>query len=503
MGRAIADLFYANAARCPDKIAVWCDGQTRTYAQLADEVSRYSNFLLSRGIKRGEHIGAPLLNNINSVALLMASCNTGIGIVPINPSTPLHFIKTTFASGHVRHLIAYQSFLKRIQKEGGLDLPGLTLCTDGEFDGAIPFAEVEKASAVRPDCPDVTGDETLALVMTSGSTGDPKPIDLTQNCKYRRARGHIDLYHLTGEDIIMASTPVYHTLAIRLVLLPLQLGGTSVILPRFTPKAWLDCIHDRHVTYTIAVSSQLAQVSELMETGDTPEISSLRCVVSSSAWLEPLVKEKLIRLLNCEFHEIYGTSETASPTDIEFHESEKKARSVGKCVPRARIRIRRPDGSEAAPGEVGEITTVSDQLFNGYYGRPDLTAAAYDGEFFRTGDLGYVDEDGYLYFSGRLKEMIVSGGINVYPQDIETTLLTHPSVRECAAFAHHDPKLGEVVAVVAAPKPGMTLTEREIAVFCARNLADFQQPRRIYVVDEIPKNAMGKISRVNLEKLFN
>jgi len=501
MAKPIADLFYQHAAENPGKTAIWCDGQSMTYEELANLVSRYSNLLLSKGVRCGDHIGVPMLNNINSVALIMAANNTGIGLVPINPSTPFHFVKTTFASGDVKHLIAHKAFLRHMAVEGGLDLPGITVCTDGEFEGAVSLAELEAQSAVRPECPEVTGDETLVLVMTSGSTGNPKPINLTQNCKFLRAKGHFRLYGLTGDDVIMAATPLYHTLAIRLVMLPLQLGGTAVLLPRFTPNVWLRCIQDQKVTYTIAVSSQLAQVSEIL--ADTQyDVKSLRCVVSSSAWLEPVVKERLINVLNCDFHEIYGTSETASPTDIDFRESAGKARSVGRCVPGAKIRIRRDDGSEAAVGEVGEITTETDQIFAGYYNRPDLTEAAFDGTYFRTGDLGYVDEDGYLYFSGRLKEIIVSGGINVYPQDIETTLLNYEKVRECAAFSYHDDKLGEVVALVAAPKVGETLTKREVAVYCAKNLADFQQPRVIFIVEEIPKNHMGKITRLTLEKHF-
>lgn len=502
MGKIIADLFYQHAAETPEKTAIWCDGESLSYRQLADLVSRYSNLLLSRGVRRGEHIGVPMLNNINSVALIMAANNTGIGLVPINPSTPQHFVKTTFASGDVKHLIAHRAFLKHMAAAGGLDIPGITVCTDGEFEGAISLDEIQSQSAERSACPDVTGDETLVLVTTSGSTGSPKPIQLTQNCKHRRAQAHFRLYGLNRDDVILAATPLYHTLAVRLVMLPLQLGGTAVLLPRFTPDVWLKCIQDQKVTYTIAVSSQLAQVSEIL--ADTNyDVSSLRCVVSSSAWLEPVVKERLISVLGCDFHEIYGTSETASPTDIDFRESVDKQRSVGRCVPGAKIRIRRTDGSEANTGEVGEITADTDQIFAGYYNRPDLTEAAFDGKYFRTGDLGYVDEDGYLYFAGRLKEIIVTGGINVYPQDIETTVLNHEKVRECAAFSYHDDKLGEVVAMAVSPKIGASLTKRELAVYCARNLADFQQPRVIFIVDEIPKNNMGKITRLTLEEYFS
>ncbi|MBR6271415.1 MAG: acyl--CoA ligase [Lachnospiraceae bacterium] len=498
MNRPIADAFYKNAALHPEKTAVVCDGQSVTYGELASEVSRYSHFLLENGVSYGDHIGIPMLNNIFSAILIMAANEIGIGLVPINPSMPPAAINSVFASGDVKHLIAHAAFLRRVGD--ALSIPGQTFCSDGEYDGALSFSGAETCASDRPVIPQITGDETLVLIMTSGSTGDPKPIDLTQNCKDIRAKIFTELYSLNGDDVILAGTPLYHTLAVRLVMLPLILGGTAVILPRFTPELWMKSVQESKVTFTIAVSSQLSQISERI--GEEYDLTSLRCLVSSSAWLEPAVKERLINKMQCEFHEIYGTSEVSSPTDIDFRDSASKLRSVGKCVPGASIRIRREDGSEAAVNEIGEITAKSVQIFKGYYKRPDLTAAAFDGDYFRTGDLGYVDEDGFLYYSGRIKEIIVTGGINVYPQDIELMLLENPAIREAAAFSLPDDKLGERIAVIVAPADGAKITERDVAVACARNLADYQQPRRIIIVHEIPKNSMGKISRMDLRAMY-
>ncbi len=498
MKRLVSDAFFDSAEKNPLKTAIICDGASISYGELAKTVCRYSNFLLENGVEYGDHIGIPMTSSIPCIALFLAACEIGAGLVPINPSMPAAAAAKVFDSGDVKHLIANKAFLRRAGD--GLCSEGSHFCLDGDHPGAISFSESEKCSEKRPVCEAVTGDETLLLIMTSGSTGDPKPIDISQNCKHIRAKVFTELYLLTEDDVILAATPMYHTLALRLVLLALRIGAVSVVLPRFTPALWMECVNKNKVTFTIAVSSQLAQISERLNEG--ADISCIRCVVSSSAWLEPAVKERLIEKMNCEFHEIYGTSEISSPTDIDFRMSAEKKRSVGKCVPGARIRIRREDGTQAQPYEVGEITADTVQKFKGYYKRPDLTKAAYDGEWFRTGDLGYVDEDGYLYFSGRIKEIIVTGGINVYPQDIETMLLELPNVRECAAFALTDDSLGEIVALAASPADGMELSEREIAVACARNLADYQQPRKIFIVDEIPKNAMGKISRVQLGEIF-
>jgi len=500
MNRPIADLFYENVERFPDKEAVYCDRTSYTYKELGNLVSRFSNFLLEKGVQTGDHIGIPMLNSITSVALILTANNIGVGLVPVNPSMPTQAINTIFESGDVKHLIAHKNFLNKKQEE--ISIPGLIFCIDEKLTGTLSLMDAQGCSTDRPECKQITGDETLVLIMTSGSTGDPKPIELTQNCKYLRAQIHFELYKLTEDDVILAGTPLFHSLALRLALLPLMLGGTSVILSRFTPQLWLECVEQKKVTFTIAVSSQLAQISELLEDESFPNIGSLRCLVSSSAWLEPNVKEKLIEKMSCEFHEIYGTSETASPTDIDFRDSTKKIKSVGKCVPGAKIRIRREDGREANVGEIGEITVETVQIFKGYYKRPELTEAAYDGTYFRTGDLGYVDEDGFLYFTGRIKDIIVSGGINIYPQDIESVVLDIGGVKECAAFSVKDKALGEIIGLAVVPDQKNVITTRQVAVYCAKNLADFQQPRKIYMMKELPKNAMGKIIKRELPRVL-
>ena len=500
MNRPIADLFYKNVERFPDKEAVYCDGISYTYKELGDLVSRFSNFLLEKGIQTGDHIGIPMLNSITSVALILTANNIGIGLVPVNPSMPAQAINTIFDSGDVKHLIAHKNFL--LKKQNEIVVPGLVFCIEEQLTGTLSLIDAQGCSTDRPECEQITGDETLVLIMTSGSTGDPKPIELTQNCKYLRAQVHFELYQLTENDVILAGTPLFHSLALRLALLPLMLGGTSVILPRFTPQLWMECVEQKKVTFTIAVSSQLAQISEMLENKEIPNLSSLRCLVSSSAWLEPSVKEKLIEKMHCEFHEIYGTSETASPTDIDFRDCAKKTKSVGKCVPGAKIRIRREDGSEANIGEIGEITAETVQIFKGYYKKPKLTKNAFDGTYFRTGDLGYVDEDGYLYFSGRLKDIIVSGGINIYPQDIERVVLDIEGVKECAAFSIKDKALGEIIGLAVVPVQENAIATRDVAIYCAKHLADFQQPRKIYTMEELPKNAMGKIIKRELPKML-
>lgn len=494
----LADIFYKTAALHPDKIAVWCDNETVTYQELADLVSQYSHFLIKNGVSYRDHIGIPMNNSITSVALILAAANLGVGLVPIQPTLPLSAVHTAFAAADVKHLIARRVFLEQCEKFGGLKVEGTRICMDDEYEGMPQLRDAAEMPKERPVVEQVSGNEILIVTMTSGSTGTPKPIALTQKNKIDRAMAHIRLFGITKEDKILAATPLYHSLAERLVIIPLLIGGTSILLSRFTPKLWLNCVQEQQVTFTIAVSAQLNQIAAVLSDPNAPEIKSLRCVVSSSALLEPHVKKQLIEKLHCDFHEMYGTSESSTVTSINFRETLDKKQSVGRPLPEADVLILRDNGEKASVGEIGEIACKTTLLCNGYYGMPETFHAALQHGYFKTGDLGYLDEDGYLYFAGRKKELIITGGINVYPLDVEKCVLELPGVSECAAFAYPDERLGEVVALAIVTKEGEKLDKRTIQAHCARNLADFQQPHKIFFLDQLPKNAMGKIVKSQL-----
>lgn len=504
MRSRLANLLYENALKTPEKQAVWCDGKTVTYKQMADLVSRYSNLLLSRGAAYGDHIAIPMNNSIESVALFFSAADLGVCVIPLNPSLPLEAIKVAMAAGDVKHIIARKSFFAECDKSGGLDVPGFAICLDSEYPGTVPFSTINEMSAERPQIDyDISGDESFILTMTSGSTGTPKPIDISQNNKYDRALAHINVYKITKDDRIIAATPLYHSLAERLVILPLILGATSILLPRFTPAIWLKCVEEQKPTFTIAVSAQLAQILELLKKPNAPAITSFRSIVSSSALLEASVKYELIDLLKCEFHEMYGASEISTATDICFQEAKDKQNSVGKSFDGAQIRILRDESesdfdTDCAPFEVGEIAVKSKLQCKGYYKQEAMMYASMLGDYFRTGDLGYLDEDGYLYFSGRKKELIITGAVNVYPHDIDAVVGRLPEVEECAAFAYPDDRLGEIVALAVVPKEERDISVRALRTYCARNLADFQQPHKIFIVDKLPRNIMGKLQRMSI-----
>lgn len=494
----ISKTFFNNSRSTPDAVAIYCEGVTITYGQLADLVSRWRNGMVEQGVKRGDHIGVLLPNSIEFVALMLVAADIGAVLVPLNTSLPIAAIHRAFVASDVKHIISVADTLAAMHDSTENDFTvfnGLWLSLDKQVSGCEFLNDlVSDVYSQKGPLQETAEDDPFILTMTSGSTGDPKPIVLTQRTKFNRAMAAVALYDITATDRILAATPLYHSLAERLVLLPLLVGGSSVLMTRFSPSEWLRCVREHEVTFTIAVSSQLKQIAERLTDEVEKTIHSLRCVVSSSAQLNTQIKAELLAKLHCEFHECYGTSEIAIASNLDGTADKNKLQSVGVAAPGVEIKILCQDGQIAAAGDDGEIICKTTMLFGGYYKRPELTAEAmWCGEYFRTGDLGRLDEDGYLYYLGRTKELIITGGINVYPQDIEVVLSQLPDVAECAVFALPDDALGEVVAAALVPRIPGVINLRTIRHFCAENLADFQQPRKYFILEELPKSGMGKV----------
>ncbi len=499
----IADAFSANVAKFPDKEAIWCDGISMTYAEFGALVNDCRDTLSARGVRRADHIGVLLPNCIEFAAVMLAAADLGAALVPLSPALPANAIHTAFAAADVRHLIGTRNRLSALQSadhdftfaNGSWTAIGDTL----EAPDAQQWKELQAIkTAPNPETESAQDDDAFILTMTSGSTGDPKPIVLTQRTKFNRAAAAVELYSITAADRTLAATPLYHSLAERLVLTPLLTGGTAVVMSRFSPSEWLKCVAEQSVTFTIAVSSQLRSILERLTDDVLDELNTLRCIVSSSALLEDEVKTELVAKLHCDFHECYGTSEIAIASNLGPEDGQDRLNTVGRAAPGVEIKILDDDGNELPPNTPGEIACRTPMIFGGYYKRPDLTRDAMQGDFFCTGDLGRLDEDAYLYFLGRKKEIIITGGINVYPADIDAIIGSDPAVAECAAFAYPDDNLGEIVAVAVVPQNPDEFEARSLRFLCARQLADYQQPRKYFVVESLPKNAMGKLMRRKL-----
>lgn len=495
----ISKTLYNCALNFPEKVAVIISGEKLSYRQLYNSASQLSGLLRQLGIKRGDHVLVAIPNNFLFIKMIYAAADIGIVLVPINDTLPGSSLKVILEESEVKHIFAKASLLNLI-KETGYASEGCWVSLDHP---ELEYINLDKAlydnSTVNDLCYAGTAEDNLFLITTSGSTGTPKPIILNQKTKFIRASSAIKSYDVTEHDICLISTPLYHSLAQRILFVSLFSGSTCVVMARYSVSEWIRAVEKFKVSFTIAVSSQLDQIIKNID--ETNTLSSLRSIVSSSALLLPEIKEKLIQKLNCDFHECYGTSEIAIATSLDGRLPEKM-KSVGKSIDEVEVKILKGDNRFAEFGEAGEIVCKTPLLFSGYYNNIDETKNTMFNGYFRTGDLGRLDEDGYLYFLGRIKDIIITGAINVYPSDIDDVLVKHEFIKEAAAFGIEDELLGECVAVAVVPYCSKMINSKLIWHFCANQLADFQIPRKVFIVDELPRNALGKIMRHKLVEKF-
>ncbi len=488
--------------------------QSLSYQQVAGLTAKLSDQLKQAGFQPGDHCVVMLNNSIEFALLFLAAAELNLVVAPVASSLTPVAIQTAIDSTDSCYLIAMPHILQKYLASEACQL---------EKDKCFAFSSAGAESNFENDlnhifndyqCDYVLGQNTgsydsdFILTMTSGSTGQPKPIVLTQKTKVHRSfDGAKDLYQLGGQEVIIAASPMYHSLAQRLVLLPLMTGGTVVILPNFTPKTWLEAVETHGVTFTLAVSSHLEQLLLLMKVQDAPEynLSSLRCLVSSSSLLHTEIKAQCIETFKCDFHECYGASEVGIVTNLsqeDINEHPDLLSTVGKALPYVRLKIVDDQKNEVPVGTVGEIVCETTTAFSRYYKRPEATAeSVIDGNFY-TGDLGRMDELGFLYLHGRKKELIIVGGTNVYPKDIESVIDQVDGVKEVAVIGVEDAYFGEAVLAVLVLDGEQRQVIRDAKRSCMASLADFQQPMAYEVVDSLPRNAMGKLMKHELQKQF-
>ena len=495
--------FLTNAQRNPDRDALIIEGARLSYAELRNNVLRICCELRKRGVKPGDKIGVQLPNCQEFVELMLVAAAMGAALIPLNPGLPPDATALAFKLAGVKHVVALPFPMKALQDK--FECMGLRIAVGGASTGGIVDwsflrnGELQQEMTVESDSYD---DHYYIFSMTSGSTGTPKPIVLTQKTKYLRAMAAIALYGVTSDDTVLIATPLYHTLAERLVIMPLITGATMVIMPHFSAAEWLNRVGGDRISFSIAVSSQLKAIARLLSGPSDHNLDSLRCLVSSSALLEPQDKKELIGKLKCDFHECYGTSEIAIATNINFEESRTKVNSVGKAIPGVDVAIVNDAGKFCKPGEPGEIICRTPMLFSGYYQMPEKTRATMSDGYFHTGDVGCLDPEGYLYFLSRKKDIIITGGINVYPPDVEKVVMQADGVEACAAFPVPDAQLGETVGVALVMAVGAHPNIRALRFLCAEQLADYQIPHYFVEVDQLPVNAMGKIVKYKLSEIF-
>ena len=500
----IYQLFARNVTLTPNKTAVYYQNEQVSYQSLMTSVDVFANSLASIGVKRGSTVTLFSGNNIEFVITLLAIAKLGAAVAPLPLTLKGHALATAIKQIDCQFAIAWQHTAKQI-----IDNKLLTakqVVTMGHVVGnEYSFSELlANQELLAQEIEPAQLDDDFIYTMTSGSTGQPKPIVFSQATKVNRAfQATIEHYNLSPDDVILVATPMYHSLALRSILMPLMLGATAVILPKFTTQGWLQAIASQKVTFLFAVSSQLTALLPLLSNGDDYDLSSLKCVVSSSATLAPEDKTKLMAKFACQFHECYGASELGVVTNFDITQPEQVLESVGKPLPFVKVKVVDGNRNAVTRGDVGEIACQSSTRFKGYYNLPEKTANSIDElGYFYTGDLGFIDEQGFLHFVGRTSEVIKSGGINVYPKDIEQVMLQHEDIESCAAVAMSDEQFGEVIWLVYSTVSGEKLTQVDLMKLAMAELTDYQLPRKYIFMNALPQSALGKILKPEIKKIL-
>ncbi|MCG7563581.1 class I adenylate-forming enzyme family protein [Pseudoalteromonas sp. McH1-42] len=500
----IYQIFAQHVQSQPDKTALVFEQQTLSYQALNAQVLKLCVHFDRLGLRPGQRVALFAPNGLEYPVVMLAAARLGLAIVPLPISLKGDALSVALKKTPVAAVIAWPSIGRTLLADAVIDPTNLISLSQPVADEPCWHDIMSEESVVQSvSAPaqkiDVNG--PYILTMTSGSTGQPKPIVLSQQCKISRAYdATINYYGLTPDEVVLVATPLYHSLAQRGVLMPLMLGATSVILPKFTLSKWLCAIETHQVSFLFAVSAQL---ESLLSSDEEADLSSLRCVVSSSAVLSAESKQALLRKLPCRFHECYGASEVGVVSDFCVSERRDKNGAVGEALPFVQVKILDQQGQAVDEGEVGEIACQTITGFSGYLKMPQQTQDAFDPQgYFLTGDLGYLDGDGFLYYVGRKKEVISSGGINIFPQDIEAVFRKHPKVVDCVAFGCADRQLGEYIKVVYEQQGDMDIS-RELRLLCLSELTDYQQPRSLERISALPRTPMGKVLRNDVKTRFS
>jgi long-chain acyl-CoA synthetase len=468
-----------------------------SFRELNRYVNRLANALLGAGLKKGDKLTTVLPNCLELMAAIWAAGKTGIVIVPASPLLQEAGLVTLIDDSDSTMVIADVAFADTFARIRG-DLPkvadnGFVLVGgDDDRPGFLPYETfIAHASEENPPDPGIKGDDVYNIMYSSGTTGMPKGIVHTHNVRAGFCTIFASTFRIVPESIVLHAGSIVFNGAWVDLMPWMFVGGTYILHEAFDPERVIETIERERVTHIIMVPSQIIAVLS-SPSYDPARLESLEMLQNIGAPLLLEHKQRLVEELPGKFYELYGITEGFA-TILDKHDAKRKLASVGCPSAFTEIKIVREDGSSCQTGEVGEICGRSPYMMPGYYKRPDLTEQVIVDGWLHSGDAGYLDEDGYLFLADRIKDMIISGGVNVYPRDIEEVIIQHPAVQEVAVFGVPDTRWGEspVAAVVLAP--GASVTSDELVAWTNHRVgAKFQRIREVVFYDEFPRNVAGK-----------
>ncbi|HXP21652.1 MAG TPA: long-chain fatty acid--CoA ligase [Streptosporangiaceae bacterium] len=498
----LAVILAETASATPEKaVAVFTGGQM-TYGELDALSDRVAAGLETAGLRPGEGVGLQLPNIPQFLVAYFGILKAGGVVVPLNVMLKAPEVEFQLRDCGARMLITWEGILggaaKGAAAAGVSDVFAVGHAADA--DGALPFERLLAGPANGHRLAQRDLADTAVIMYTSGTTGRPKGAELTHMQLYMNADIPGRLFDVQPDDVVITVLPLFHVFGLSSILnVCVRFGCTMSLIPRFDPAAVLTAIQRDRATIFEGVPTMFIGLLSYPEL-DNYDVSSLRVAISGGASIPAPVLDAFERHFGVLILEGYGLTETASTTTFNRSATERRAYSVGKPIWGTQTQVWDEDGNVLPPGKdnVGEVVTRGLHVMKGYLNRPEATADAFTGDWFHTGDLGYIDEDGFLFIVARKKELIIRGGYNVYPPEIEDVLHAHPAISEAAVVGIPDERLGEEVKAVVILRPGESLSAPDLLAYCREQMAAYKYPRVIEFRDELPKNALGKVLKDQL-----
>src|SRR4051794_32707890 len=484
---SLAKLLTETAAEHGDRTALRLDDAAITYSDLDEASARVAALLRDKGIEPGDRVGVMLPNVPYFAVAYYGVLRAGGVVVPMNVLLKGREVKFYLSDPEAKALFAWHDFADAAEQ--GASEAGAELL-------AVKPGEVEELLAGHDPHPDVAaraGAAPAANLYTSGTTGQPKGAELTHDNLRRNAELSRNLYDLGPDDVIFGGLPLFHSFGQTCSLnATISRGGCLTLLPRFDPGKALEIIGRDSVTIFMGVPTMYGAILH-HEGADEADTSSLRICVSGGSAMPGELLRTFEEKFDCTILEGYGLSETSPVASFNHPDRERKVGSIGTPIEGVEMKVVDDDGNEVDEGEVGEIVIKGHNVMKGCWNKRDATEETIKDGWFHSGDMAKVDSDGYFFIVDRKKELIIRGGYNVYPREIEEVLYEHPAVREAAVVGVPHDDLGEEVGAAVVLKDGEQVEAEELRDFVKEQVAAYKYPRRVWFADELPKGPTGKI----------
>ncbi len=504
----------------PDRTAIVFEGKRFSFADLSDRVNRLSNALMGMGVQKGDRVAILQVNCNQYVECYFAAAKVGAIFVPLNFRAKQKELTHMLNNSESKVLFSGERYIKMVQSmKDDLTSQPYLISLDGKVEGMDYYEDVLAAASPDEVFTDIGDDDVTILMYTAGTTGLPKGVPLKHSAFSGYVLGNVTPVDPDLNETNVLTVPLYHVAGIQAMMAAIYGGRTIAVMRQFETEDWMELVEKEKANRAMLVPTMLKWVVDHPDF-HKKDLSSLKVITYGAASMPYEVIKKAIELFpGTMFINAFGQTETAStitmlgPEDHKLtgneteEEKDKKlnrlANSIGRPLPDIEIQIWDEEGKPLPTGQIGEIMARGERVMGGYWKDEEKTAKTLtkDG-WLHTGDKGYMDEDGYIFLGGRGDDMIIRGGENISPEEVENILYAHPKVEDASVIGVPDPEWGQNVRAVVVVKKGQTATEADIIDFCKDKLAGFKRPKDVVFIDELPRTSTGKVQRKVLREKY-